>query len=65
MTELASRVMRARYSFGSCPSCGLAVKQGQQIGKIAETGAWHHTQCLVRGCDADDWPFVDWGPFDD
>lgn len=48
MTELAARVIKARYSFGTCPTCGLAVIQGQRIGKVEQTGAWHHVLCLIR-----------------
>lgn len=43
---LATRVMRARRTGGTCPSCRRTLIRGMSIALVA--GRWHHTECVAQ-----------------
>lgn len=47
MTALATRVMKARRTRGTCPACRTPLITGQQIGKVPGR-AWMHVSCIVE-----------------
>jgi len=48
--QLATRVMKARHTGGTCPLCGRVMICGQQIALAG--GVWQHAACLIAAIPA-------------